>query len=160
MYQKFMSISAAAVFALGVFGPLTWANAQSSDAAVSAALQNVTSWVNQSGSRMTISVSGAGVVTGTYVNNAAGTSCRGTPYAITGWVLNDFISFTVRWDNSFENCNSITGWTGYAGVSGGTVSITTDWNLVYQSTTGPMIQAGNDVFTPASKAMSLSFNSE
>lgn len=119
-------------------------------------LKGATTWVNQSGSIMTISVNSKGAVSGQYINRAAGTKCQGTPYKISGWALNNFISFSVRWDNAHENCNSITGWTGYATAdSSGKINIKTKWNLVYQSASGSQIQPGEDTFQSVSKAMNV-----
>ncbi len=121
-------------------------------------LKGATTWVNQSGSMMTISVNSKGAVSGQYINRAAGTKCQGTPYKISGWALNNFISFSVRWDNAHENCNSVTGWTGYATAdSSGKISIKTKWNLVYKSASGSQIQPGEDTFQSVSKAMNVAF---
>ncbi|MTI00050.1 hypothetical protein E1297_29025 [Roseibium sp. RKSG952] len=103
-------------------------------------------WVNQSGSSMTISVSRTADVTGQYINRAAGTGCQNTPYQIAGRVDGDFIAFTVAWNNGTENCNSVTGWAGYAQASSGNIEIVTNWNLAYQGPSGPAIQQGNDTF--------------
>jgi len=107
-----------------------------------------TKWVNQVGSVATLYFdTNTGTVTGTYVNNAPGFQCQGTPYPLSGWILSDFISFSVTWINGAQNCNSVTGWTGYAFQSGNTIKLQTNWNLAYQGANGPTIQAGQDVFT-------------
>ncbi|HYO15384.1 MAG TPA: avidin/streptavidin family protein, partial [Thermoanaerobaculia bacterium] len=45
-------------------------------------------WTNQSASTLYIEdVDSEGLITGFYINRAAGFSCIGTPYPVTGWVL-------------------------------------------------------------------------
>jgi hypothetical protein len=114
-------------------------------------LASSSSWINQSGSTMTLVFGSGGSVTGSYINNAAGFACQGTPYPIAGWVLGNFISIAVAWNNAYANCNSVTGWTGYAVQDGGSVAIMTNWNLAYQGASGPAIMAGQDVFKPLTK---------
>lgn len=104
-----------------------------------------TGWVNQSGSVMNFSVSTDGQITGTYVNNAAGTGCQGTPYPLTGWVYGNNIAWSVAWTNATANCNSVTAWGGY--YDPGTNSLQTSWVLAYQGTSGGGIEQGTDVFT-------------
>ena len=93
------------------------------------ALQSLSVWQNQNGSTLTIdSVDPAtGQMTGSYINNASGYSCQGTPYPITGYVYDNHIGWVVRWSNASEDCQAITSWTGYYASE----VITTDWNLVY-----------------------------
>lgn len=107
-----------------------------------------TTWVNEEGSTMTISVSATDEVTGQYVNHAQGTGCQNTPYLISGRVNGQFIAFAVAWSNGTQNCNSTTGWTGYARQNNdGTLQIVTDWNLSYQAGSGPAIDSGSDLFS-------------
>ncbi|MCR4266301.1 avidin/streptavidin family protein [Nitratireductor sp. ZSWI3] len=107
-----------------------------------------TSWVNEYGSTMTISVSTTGEVSGHYVNHAQGTGCQNSPYPVSGRVNGNFIAFSVAWSNGSENCNSATGWSGYAGSTGdGSLEIVTQWNLSYEGGSGPAIESGSDVFT-------------
>lgn len=111
-------------------------------------------WVNQSGSTMTITVSPSAEVTGQYINRAAGTGCQNSPYQISGRVNGNFISFSVAWNNGTANCNSVTGWSGYARSSASDLQIVTDWNLAYQGSSGPAIEAGSDTFTYQSQTTS------
>ncbi|MDQ0423235.1 hypothetical protein J2045_004287 [Peteryoungia aggregata LMG 23059] len=107
-----------------------------------------TTWINELGSVMTIDVASDGSVSGTYVNNAQGTGCQGTPYVLNGRVTGNTIAFSVAWSNGTANCNSVTGWAGYAQVStGNTLQIVTQWNLAYMASSGGQIQSGKDVFT-------------
>ncbi len=106
-----------------------------------------TTWQNQSGSTMTITVDSNDQVSGQYINRASGTGCQNSPYPISGRVDGNFIAFAVAWDNGTENCNSVTGWAGYAQASGSTIEIVTQWNLAYQGGGGPAIEQGNDLFT-------------
>ena len=104
--------------------------------------QAVSVWQNQSGSTFSINAIDptSGQLTGTYINRASGTGCQNTPFAATGYILNNVISWSVRWSNNYANCNSVTGWSGYYANG----EITTDWNLAYSS--GPGIQQGSDTF--------------
>lgn len=118
-----------------------------------AMLASGSTWTNQSGSVATLSFSsssqsGVYTVTGTYVNNAAGYPCQGTPYPLSGvyYTGNQTISFSVAWSNSSQDCQSVTGWTGYFLYNSGW-SITTDWNLAQCSHSGPTIIQGQDIFT-------------
>lgn len=104
-------------------------------------------WENQSGSTMTIVVDSTGNVSGQYINRTTGTGCQNSPYPISGRVTGDFIAFSVAWENSTENCNSATGWAGYAQATNSTIEIITNWNLAYQSPSSPMIEQGSDTFT-------------
>jgi hypothetical protein len=104
-------------------------------------------WKNQYGSTMMISIDSFGNVTGYYINQAAGTGCQGSPYLLAGRITGSFISFSVAWNNATENCNSVTGWAGYATVNGNKLEIITDWNLAYQGASSPMIEQGSDTFT-------------
>ncbi|HCA26223.1 MAG TPA: hypothetical protein DEP05_00970 [Betaproteobacteria bacterium] len=105
-------------------------------------------WTNQSGSTLYIqSISPSGLLTGAYINRAAGYRCQNTPYAVTGWVYGAAITFTTKWKNSTESCNSITAWTGFLYRG----QIETMWQLVINgsSSTRQIIQ-GADTFKPAS----------
>lgn len=88
-------------------------------------------------------------LSGYYINNAPGFSCRGTPYALTGryYVNTQTLSFNVVWTNASEDCQSVTGWTGYINLSS-PLTIQTDWNLAYVNSSGQKtIDSGSDVFT-------------
>lgn len=107
-------------------------------------LDALSTWVNQSGSYMSISyVLSDGSFMGSYINNAQGTGCQGTPYTLSGRSVGDTLGFTVSWNNGTQNCNSTTSWTGYLDSSG---NIITKWNLA----TPNSIYSGADTFTPVS----------
>jgi hypothetical protein len=114
-------------------------------------------WKNQSGSTMLIAIDTFGNVTGQYINRAQGTGCQNSPYPLVGRVTGDFIAVSVAWNNSTENCNSVTGWTGYAQVSGSNVEIVTNWNLAYQSASGGKIEQGKDTFQYVPTVQTKSF---
>lgn len=130
------------------------ANAQSLNPDLSEALlEHATSWTNQSGSVADISFSKTSVpdiyqVTGTFLNNASGFGCRGTPYQLVGsyYAGTQTISFTVAWSNSTANCQSVTGWTGYIDLSVSPLTMTTDWNLAHIFAAEHQISRGADIF--------------
>jgi hypothetical protein len=68
---------------------------------------------------MTLEFGPGNAVSGSYINRNEGFNCQNTPYPLTGWVLGNFISFSVAWDNVYENCNSVTAWSGFAEADGG-----------------------------------------
>ena len=105
-------------------------------------------WVNQRGSLLDIQqIRPDSSFTGTYINKAAGYRCQNTPYPVIGWVIGSAITFSVRWSNSHENCNSVTAWSGF--LFGG--QIQTKWNLAISGSSDPsQIVSGADVFTPVS----------
>ena len=106
-----------------------------------------TTWVNELGSVLTIeSFNPDNSITGTYVNNASGFGCQGTPYPINGWANSYAIGFSVLWTNASEDCNSLTSWTGYYDAASNT--LVTHWNLVFMGQDGPLVQPGQDTFTP------------
>lgn len=120
------------------------------------AVAAATSWKNQSGSTMSLDFTqdpsnpNIGIVTGSYINNAAGYACQGTPYPVTGryYTNNLTISFNVIWSNAYANCQSVTGWTGYFAYTGSQWQIITNWNLAYETGGGQMtISSGADTFT-------------
>ncbi|MGR6036117.1 MAG: avidin/streptavidin family protein [Candidatus Nitrosoglobus sp.] len=131
---------------LGVSGALTLFG---SDVALALntqqqAVSSLSTWTNQSGSTLHIkSIDSKGQITGYYINRAKDYGCQDTPYPVTGWVYETAITFTVKWKNATESCNSITSWTGfyYQGV------ITTLWQLVPDGakSTGE-IKQGGDIF--------------
>lgn len=106
-------------------------------------------WQNQSGSTLSIEdVDSEGLITGYYINRASGFGCQNTPYPVTGWVLpgTNTITFTVKWENTTQNCQSLTAWTGFFSADGQT--ITTLWQLVVNGTTSTgQILKGSDTFT-------------
>lgn len=103
-----------------------------------------TGWVNQSGSVMNYTYSASGQITGTYINNAKGTGCQGTPFPLTGWINGNTIAWSVIWKNSTVNCNSVTAWGGY--YSPTSKEIKTNWVLAVQSGSDETVQLGKDVF--------------
>jgi hypothetical protein len=125
-------------------------------------------WTNQSGSTMTLiftpSSTQPGVYTlsGNYINNAAGFGCQGTPYPLAGVYYTNTLtlSFNVAWSNAHADCASVTGWTGFFNLSTTPISITTDWNLAYASSSGGAITSGSDVFTQTSVVKTESLISE
>jgi len=91
------------------------------------------SWTNQSGSVASLTFT-ASSQPGTYV--------------MSGYYVNtQTISFSVAWSNSSEDCQSVTGWTGYFDVSQSPMTMTTNWNLAYSTGSGQAIAQGKDVFT-------------
>lgn len=120
-------------------------------------LSGHTVWTNSRGSEMYISVSSSGHVSGDYINRDGNYSCQNTPYPISGWVEGTSISFSVRWDNQFENCNSVTGWTGFYDASTG--NIETKWNLsVSGSTDLSQVISGTDTFSTVTKSENASLS--
>jgi hypothetical protein len=106
-------------------------------------LKPFSSWGNEVGSTLYVeSVGQDGKIAGYYINEAPSTHCKNKPYPVTGWVYGANVTFSVKWENSAESCQSVTGWTGY--YSGG--KITTKWYLAY----GETFMNGQDVFKPIS----------
>lgn len=117
-------------------------------------LASGSSWTNQSRSVASLTFTASSqpntyVVTGNYVNNAAGYRCQGAPYPLSGiYYLNtQTISFSVVWSNSSEDCQSVTG---YFDLSQSPITMTTNWNLAYSTGSGQAIAQGKDVFTNTS----------
>ncbi|MEM8638721.1 MAG: avidin/streptavidin family protein [Cyanobacteria bacterium P01_G01_bin.54] len=119
---------------------------------------STTHWINQGGSKMTLVLANCGVsqpivcqASGTYVNNEPGYKCQGSPYPLTGvyYINTQTISWSVAWSNGHDDCQSVTGWTGYLGSnSSGQLQFLTDWNLAYATSGGGRtIQQGKDTFT-------------
>lgn len=77
-------------------------------------------YVNQSGSKMTISTDKDGKVTGTYTT-ALGCGV-GVARPLRGWVNGKAITFSVH----FGDCNSVTSWVGHVTDDG---SLDTLWTL-------------------------------
>ncbi|HEX2094325.1 MAG TPA: avidin/streptavidin family protein [Longimicrobiaceae bacterium] len=114
------------------------------------ALTVESAWTNQSGSTLYIEdIDSEGKLTGFYINRAQGYRCQNTPYPVTGWVLGNNITFTVKWENTSENCQSLTAWAGYLGRD---LRITTRWYLTYQN----QITTGTDIFTRTAQTTSPS----
>ncbi len=136
------SVRLALALVLSVF----WANIALALDVQPQAIQSSTAWTNQSGSTLYIeSVNPTGQITGHYINRAQGYGCQNTPYPATGWIYGTAITFTVKWENAVESCNSVTSWTGfyYQGA------ITTLWQLVINgSTSKDQIIQGEDIFKP------------
>jgi hypothetical protein len=106
--------------------------------------QVVGAWTNQSGSTLYIdSVAPGGMVTGRYINRAAGFACQNTAYPVTGWLNGTAITFSVIWTNSTQSCNSVTGWTGSFDLSFTTLS--TNWVIARNGSRE--LTTGQSVFT-------------
>lgn len=124
-------------------------------------LTAMSAWVNQDGSTLYInSINAQGELTGSYINRAAGFACQNSPYPVNGWVFGTAISFSTKWLNSVESCNSITSWSGFYINTGGQGKISTLWQLVVNGSTSPsQILKGQDVFSQTSaienKSLSL-----
>ncbi len=155
-----MRNSAATAIALTLFVTATLVSADPAHAHpsdIDARLtDSATHWTNQSGSTMTLlfncdgSQVGVCQLSGTYVNNAAGFLCQGTPYPLTGvyYINTQTISWSVAWSNAHEDCASVTGWTGYLDISSNPLQFETDWNLAYSTGgSGRAIMPGHDTFT-------------
>lgn len=128
----------AIAIALGLWVALGAAPAQAADLPMDAP----STWVNQLGSKMVITISSTGVVSGTYVS-AVGCGA-GNPYPVAGWYNNLAISFTVNW----QTCNSLTSWTGHLVASGSTLQFDTLWYLALGGTVQwNSTVAGHDTFT-------------
>ena len=112
-----------------------------------------TQWSNQLGSTLTITtIDSTGLLTGSYVNKAAGYPCQDTAYPVTGWVDGTAIVFNTLWINSTESCNSITAWTGFYYNE----EISTLWQLVSDGATSTSeISSGSDTFTQESSTSAL-----
>ena len=105
-------------------------------------------WTNQRGSTLYIeSITTQGLIAGNYINRAAGFHCQNSPYPVTGWVLQgtNTITFSVKWENAAENCQSQTAWIGF--LSPDCKKLNTSWELVRNGTTDPsQILKGADEF--------------
>lgn len=119
------------------------------DHAVAQSCLQESTWQNQRGSTLYIEdIDSEGKITGHYINRASGFNCQGTPYPLTGWVLENTntITWTVKWENTSENCSSLTSWTGF--FSSDCQSMSTLWQLVVNGTTSTkQIWQGADNFT-------------
>ena len=109
-------------------------------------------WVNQAGSTLHIeNIDSKGKITGIYINRAVGFGCKDTPYPVTGWVWQDMVSFTVKWENTAEKCNSITTWTGFYHEG----KLNTLWQMILVGTTNKnQIIKGEDVFKRVNQKVS------
>ncbi|MBL4892401.1 MAG: hypothetical protein JKX91_11395 [Rhizobiaceae bacterium] len=163
--NHFITILAALFFC--VFSQTAMADSQTVSAEMQM-LSTATSWVNQSGSVASISFAAAPtqpatyIVSGHYVNNAAGYQCQGTAYPLNGiyYTNTQTISFSVAWSNSTENCQSVTGWTGYIDLSTSPLKMITKWNLAYLNSGSQQIFPGSDTFTMQSVVTSEKLISE
>lgn len=101
-------------------------------------------WINQSGSILYIeTVSSSGMITGQYVNSAAGFACQNTAYPVTGWLSGTSITFSVIWTNSTQSCNSVTGWTG--SFDSNFTTLSASWVISRNGSTE--LTTGQSVFT-------------
>lgn len=114
-------------------------------------IEALSAWTNELGSTLYIDTIGSnGLLTGTYINRAAGYGCQNISYPVTGWVYGTAITFTTIWESTTESCNSITAWTGFY-YNG---QISTLWQLVINgSTSTSQILTGSDVFKPSNTLM-------
>ncbi len=113
-------------------------------------VQSLSAWTNQSGSTLYIDAidPNTGVMTGHYINRAAGFNCQNISYPVTGWIYGTAITFTTKWQSATESCNSITSWTGFYYQG----KISTLWQLVVNgSTSTQQIIQGSDVFSQATQ---------
>ncbi len=161
-YVTLLLLSILVVFS----APISTAVSQDSDPAMRL-LAEGTSWRNQRGSVASITFTlssqpGTYVLSGNYVNNAAGYQCQGTPYPLSGiyYANTQTLSFSVAWSNSSANCQSVTGWTGYFDLSQSPITMITDWNLAYSTGSGGAILQGQDVFSQVFVAVSDRLTSE
>lgn len=122
-------------------------------------------WINQGGSRMVLRFDfsrnqpNVCQVSGQYINQQSGFNCRGTPYPLSGvyYINTQTISWSVAWSNSYEDCASVTGWTGYFDLSDAPIRLVTNWNLAYSTGgSGRAILQGKDTFTQSSAQSSES----
>ena len=92
-------------------------------------------WQNQRGSLLNVgAVRGNGSFRGTYINNAPGFQCQGTPYPAIGRTSSAKTVFRVK----FTQCQSVTTWTGT--VNG--PYMPTSWILIHNG----QKQTGQDYF--------------
>ncbi len=89
-------------------------------ASLTSGAEDTASYINQSGSTMSVSISDKGAVSGTY-NTALGCGV-GIERPLKGFKNGTAITFTV----SFEECGSITSWVGHIQDNG---DISTIWTL-------------------------------
>lgn len=129
-----------------------------------------TGWTNQDGSVAHFQVAGSTSqphtysVKGTYINNASGYGCQGTPYPLTGtYYFNpsvaggiELLTFSVAWSNASADCMSETSWTGFLTQNGSTWEIVTQWHLAFQSPAGYQIKSGSDTFKQTTTTTSSS----
>jgi hypothetical protein len=106
-------------------------------------------WQNKEGSQLFIEkIDSDGKITGYFVNHAPHYPCANTPYPVTGWIMEgaNILTFTVKWENTFQNCMALTSWTGYASKDG--MTITTLWQFVKNGSSDVKeIVKGEDIFT-------------
>jgi Avidin family len=132
--------------AIGLVGTNAFADNPSAEKAGAASLQAST-WKNQRGSSLVIASvdQKTGAISGTYTNRAPGFPlCAQTPYPLVGWVYGSAITFTVRWKNTQESCDSITAWSG--NINFNDQKISTIWHLTIDNATS--LKVGADEFTP------------
>jgi Avidin family len=98
-------------------------------------------WLNQRGSEMKLySIDPQGNFVGVYINHAQGFACQGTPFDLHGRASGKNVTFTVVWQNQWQNCHSRTVWSGF--VSGNIIP--TNW-VLYRTNQPPL--HGSDWFT-------------
>ena len=89
-------------------------------------------WENKSGSTLQIdSIASDGLMTGSYINRAAGYGCQNISYPVTGWADGTALTFNTLWESIAESCNSITAWAGLLDQG----QISSLWNLTINGST-------------------------
>lgn len=98
---------------------------------------------------MTLTVNGSDV-TGTYLTAKASANCAKVDRPLKGFVNGDQIVFIV----DFQECESMTAWSGQALTSGGSEELETQWHLTINSSDAneedngwATTLSGSDVFT-------------
>lgn len=113
---------------------------------LSPVLQGQTTWKNQRGSTLVLINDGKGNLTGQY---ATAVGCHpNVPRKLVGTINGTAITFIVNW----EECGSVTAWSGSLDSAGDPKEITTLWLLtVGESPSSPAnfksTYAGSDTFT-------------
>ncbi|OSI63684.1 hypothetical protein BSZ21_23890 [Bradyrhizobium canariense] len=113
---------------------------------VHAHLPGASSWVNQSGSVLSVQTldPSTGDFTGKYVDKAAGFSSQGHPYPVAGNIKANKIAFYINWNSpTAPTCRTVTIWHGR--VAGGTIP--TRWTRYYLGADWRIhLRVGRDLF--------------
>jgi Avidin family len=114
-------------------------------------------WIADDGSIVALQFAPGGLVTGTFISHTPGFACAGTAFPVTGWALSEVVTFSVAWNNDFQNCNAVTNWTGYSLEEPDGVHIATNWSLAHWGgTESAAIESGQTLFRPLAKVESES----
>ena len=88
-------------------------------------------------------------ISGYYINTAAefvpGFGCKDTHFDIYGIIYGYFIIWNVAWYNQYEDCKSLTTWSGYYDPK--EQKLFTVWNTIYNSIDGPEIRPTEGNYT-------------